>query len=118
MQKTVDTLEDLESRLEGWITDIENKISEGNSKSDTMLPPVENVSIVFSKLNDTESLLMKKMSHVESALKSEAVKLKETATVQAGTTQILLTEVSNYISYVKKHVEIEYSADPGYWIKN
>lgn len=83
-----------------------------------MLPPVENVSIVFSKLNDTESLLMKKMSHVESALKSEAVKLKETATVQAGTTQILLTEVSNYISYVKKHVEIEYSADPGYWIKN
>lgn len=95
MQKTVDTLEDLESRLEGWLTDIENKVSEVNNRPDVPSPHAENVSLIFSKLNDTELLLMDKISKAESALKTEAIKLKETATVQSGTIQALLAEVSN-----------------------
>lgn len=93
MQKTVDTLEDLESRLEGWLTDIENKVSEVNTRSDIAIPPVDNISLVFSKLNDTESLLMERISKAESVLKSETVELKETTSVQSRTTQALLGEI-------------------------
>lgn len=96
MQKTVDTLEDLESRLEGWLTDIENKVSEVNTRSDIAIPPVDNISLVFSKLNDTESLLMERISKAESVLKSETVELKETTSVQSRTTQALLGEVNNF----------------------
>ena len=95
MQKTVDTLEDLESRLEGWLTDIENKVSEVNNRPDVPSPPAENVSLIFSKLNDTELLLMERISKAESALKTEAIKLKETATVQSGTIQALLAEIQD-----------------------
>ncbi|XP_076663281.1 uncharacterized protein LOC143366259 isoform X2 [Andrena cerasifolii] len=95
MQKTVDTLEDLESRLEGWLTDIENKVSEVNNRPDVLSPLAENVSLIFSKLNDTELLLMDRISKAEAALKTEAIKLKETTTVQSGTIQALLAEIQD-----------------------
>lgn len=95
MQKTLDSLEDLESRLEGWLTDIENKVSEVNNRPDTTLPPLNNHGHIISKLNDTELVLMERISKTESFLKSEAIKLKEVTNVQSGTIQALLTEVSN-----------------------
>ncbi|XP_061936369.1 uncharacterized protein LOC108003013 isoform X2 [Apis cerana] len=95
MQKTVDSLEDLENRLEGWLTDIENKVSEINSRSDTTLPSFDNHSHIISKLNDTELILIDRISKTESLLKSEAIKLKETTNVQSGTTQALLTEIQD-----------------------
>ncbi|CAK9801492.1 hypothetical protein ANTQUA_LOCUS2860 [Anthophora quadrimaculata] len=95
MQKTVDTLEDLENRLEGWITDIETKVSEINTRADVTLPPVDNISPVVSKLSDTESALIERISKTESLLKSEAIKLKEATNVQSGTTQALLTEIQD-----------------------
>lgn len=95
MQKTVDSLEDLENRLEGWLTDIENKVSEINSRSDTTLPSFDNPSHIISKLNDTELILIDRISKTESLLKSEAIKLKETTNVQSGTTQALLTEIQD-----------------------
>lgn len=99
MQKTVDSLEDLENRLESWLTDIENKVSEINSRSDTTLPSFDNPSRIISKLNDTELVLIDRISKTESLLKSEAIKLKETTNVQSGTTQALLTEVNNILKY-------------------
>lgn len=95
MQKTVDSLEDLENRLEGWLTDIENKVSEINSRSDTTLPSFDIPSHIISKLNDTELILIDRISKTESLLKSEAIKLKETTNVQSGTTQALLTEIQD-----------------------
>ncbi|XP_006623666.1 nucleoprotein TPR isoform X1 [Apis dorsata] len=95
MQKTVDSLEDLENRLESWLTDIENKVSEINSRSDTTLPSFDNPSRIISKLNDTELVLIDRISKTESLLKSEAIKLKETTNVQSGTTQALLTEIQD-----------------------
>ncbi|XP_076661505.1 uncharacterized protein LOC143365317 isoform X2 [Halictus rubicundus] len=95
MQKTVDTLEDLESRLEGWLTDIETKVSEVNARPVATPPPVDNVSLVFSKLNNTESVLMERISKAELILKSEAMKLKDISNVQTGTTQALLTEIQD-----------------------
>lgn len=107
MQKTVDSLEDLENRLEGWLTDIENKVSEINSRSDTTLPSFDNLSRIISKLNDTELILINRISKTESLLKSEAIKLKETMNVQSGTTQALLTEVNNIFKYqFKKLIKI------------
>ncbi|CAK9811078.1 hypothetical protein ANTPLA_LOCUS6830 [Anthophora plagiata] len=95
MQKTVDTLEDLENRLEGWITDIESKVSEINTRADVTLPPVDSISPVVSKLSDTESALIERIAKTESLLKSEAIKLKEATNVQSGTTQALLTEIQD-----------------------
>ncbi|XP_060819929.1 centromere-associated protein E isoform X2 [Bombus pascuorum] len=95
MQKTVDSLEDLESRLEGWLTDIENKVSEVNNRPDTTLPPLDNHTHIISKLNNTELLLMERISKTESLLKSETIKLKEATDVQSGTTQALLTEIQD-----------------------
>ncbi|XP_050594423.1 centromere-associated protein E isoform X1 [Bombus affinis] len=95
MQKTVDSLEDLESRLEGWLTDIENKVSEVNNRPDTTLPPLDNHAHIISKLNNTELLLMERISKTELLLKSEAIKLKEATDVQSGTTQALLTEIQD-----------------------
>lgn len=99
MQKTVDSLEDLESRLEGWLTDIENKVSEVNNRPDTTLPPLDNHAHIISKLNNTELLLMERISKTESLLKSEAIKLKEATDVQSGTTQALLTEVNSMFKF-------------------
>ncbi|XP_034183451.1 uncharacterized protein LOC117605823 isoform X2 [Osmia lignaria lignaria] len=101
MQKTVDTLEDLENRLEGWFTDIENKINGANSPADTVLLPPENMSQIVSKLNDTEALLMEKMSKTESLLKSEGIKLKEVTNIQSGTIKALLTEIQDIGSRIK-----------------
>ncbi|XP_029052429.1 centromere-associated protein E isoform X2 [Osmia bicornis bicornis] len=101
MQKTVDTLEDLENRLEGWFTDIENKINGANSPADTVLLPPENMSQIVSKLNDTEALLMEKMSKTESLLKSEGIKLKEVTNIQTGTIKALLTEIQDIGSRIK-----------------
>nr|XP_012149178.1 PREDICTED: centromere-associated protein E isoform X2 [Megachile rotundata] len=101
MQKTVDALEDLESRLEGWFSDIESKISEANASPTTTSPPTENTSLIVSKLNDTESLLIDKISKTESLLKSEAIKLKEVTNVQSGTIQALLTEIQDVGSRLK-----------------
>ncbi|KAK1132155.1 hypothetical protein K0M31_016283 [Melipona bicolor] len=95
MQKTLDSLEDLESRLEGWLTDIENKVSEVNNRPDTTLPPLNNHGHIISKLNDTELVLMERISKTESFLKSEAIKLKEITNVQSGTIQALLTEIQD-----------------------
>ncbi|KOC63964.1 hypothetical protein WH47_01279 [Habropoda laboriosa] len=95
MQKTVDTLEDLENRLEGWFTDIENKVSEVNTRADVTLPPVDSISPVVSKLSDVESTLIERISKTESLLKSEAIKLKEVSNIQSGTTQALLTEIQD-----------------------
>ncbi|XP_054015103.1 cytotardin isoform X2 [Hylaeus anthracinus] len=95
MQKTVDALEDLESRLEGWLTDIENKVSEVNARSDTAVPSIGTVSPIVAQLNKTESMLMDRISKAESTFKSEAVKLKETANAQTGVTKALLTEIQD-----------------------
>lgn len=94
MQKTADGLEDLGNRLEGWLTDIENKVSGGNGRPDTMLPPFDNFNRIASRLNDTESKLMEKISRTESLVKSEANNLKDVTNAQTGTTQALLTEVN------------------------
>ncbi|XP_043252294.1 golgin subfamily A member 4 isoform X2 [Colletes gigas] len=95
MQKTVDTLENLESRLEGWLTDIESKVSEVNNQSTVTAPSVNNDSSVISKLNDTETLLIEKISKAESVFKSEATKLKETTNIQTRITEGLITKIQD-----------------------
>ncbi|XP_076753036.1 uncharacterized protein LOC143424686 isoform X1 [Xylocopa sonorina] len=94
MQKTADSLEDLENRLDGWFADVENKLSASNSQAD-ILPRFDHLAHMISKLNDTELMLMEKISKTESLLKSETSKLKEITYVQSGTAQSLLGEIQD-----------------------
>lgn len=55
MQKTMDSLEDLESRLEGWLTDIENKVAEINSRPEITPTSNDNFTDILNKLNKIEN---------------------------------------------------------------
>ncbi|XP_072766357.1 uncharacterized protein [Anoplolepis gracilipes] len=54
MQKTMDSLEELESRLEGWLTDIENKVAEIKNRPETTSNN-NNFTDILNKLNKIEN---------------------------------------------------------------
>ncbi|XP_023288663.1 centromere-associated protein E [Orussus abietinus] len=85
MQKTADALEDLEGRLEGWFTDIENKVSEVNTRSPTTPSPEptsESPPDLVAKLNDTEARIGEHIARLESGLHVVSDRLKDAADVQ------------------------------------
>lgn len=69
MQKTADSLEDLESRLEAWLTEIENKVAEVSSNQAEATPtPNNNFVDIIGKLNSTESNLIEEMTRLKENL--------------------------------------------------
>lgn len=55
MQKTMDSLEDLESRLEGWLADVENKVAEINNRPEITPVSSDNFTEILNKLNKIEN---------------------------------------------------------------
>ncbi|KAK2579555.1 hypothetical protein KPH14_010854 [Odynerus spinipes] len=93
MQKTADALEDLEGRLEGWLVDIQDKITK--AQDDRSVAHRETDSVILSKLNNTESLLIGHISDLEFTFKSEAMELKETVTDQSDKVQSMVMKVES-----------------------
>lgn len=91
MQKTTDALEDLEVKLEGWLTDIETKITKVHDMS---LNHKEINPDILSKLNNTELLLIGHITDLEYTLKSTSMELKETVTNQLDKVQSMDTKVN------------------------
>ncbi|XP_015604031.1 uncharacterized protein LOC107271934 [Cephus cinctus] len=95
MQKTTDALEDLESRLEGWLTNIENKVAEVNNRPEvTPSTAPEKVSLdVMRKLNDTEARLAGQIATLEIGIETMGTRTKDEAALQADKIQTVFTQV-------------------------
>jgi len=76
MQKAADSLEDLENRLEGWLTDIENKVAEVNNHAE-VTPPQNSLSDILGQLNSTENNLITEITRLKDDLRDNAAKMKE-----------------------------------------
>ncbi|XP_047359336.1 centromere-associated protein E isoform X5 [Vespa velutina] len=106
MQKTTDALEDLEVKLEGWLTDIETKITKVH---DISLNHREINPDILSKLNNTELLLIGHITDLEFTLKSTSMELKETVTNQLNKAQSMdmkLQDINDNLKNVKNSMEI------------
>lgn len=75
MQKTMDSLEDLESRLEGWFTDIENKVAEINNRSETTLISNNNFTDILNKLNNIENNSIEGIARLKEDLHNNGEKM-------------------------------------------
>lgn len=73
MQKTIDSLEDLEGRLENWLTDIENKVAEINSHPEATSN--NNFTIILNKLDKIENNSMEGIVRLKEALHSNVAKM-------------------------------------------
>ncbi|RLU20715.1 hypothetical protein DMN91_007328 [Ooceraea biroi] len=77
MQKTADSLEDLENRLEGWLTDIENKVAEVNSRPEATPAQDNGLTDLLGKLNSTETNLMGEIARLKDDMHNNAARMKE-----------------------------------------
>lgn len=76
MQKTMDSLEDLESRLEGWFTDIENKVAEINSRSEHQtITSNNNFTNILNKLNNIENNSIEEIARLKEDLHNNGEKM-------------------------------------------
>lgn len=78
MQKTADGLENLENRLEGWLTDIENKVAEVNGHVESTPMRDNSLFDVLGKINSTENNLIEEIARLKDDLHNNATKMKET----------------------------------------
>ncbi|XP_011875150.1 PREDICTED: centromere-associated protein E isoform X1 [Vollenhovia emeryi] len=108
MQKTVDSLEDLENRLEGWLTNIDSKIAELNNRAEVTSAPNGNLPDVLTKLSGMESNLMEEVARFREGLHNNAAKMnKESATLMEKTHTIFseMQYVSTKIGDLEKSLE-------------
>ncbi|XP_043504967.1 centromere-associated protein E [Polistes fuscatus] len=109
MQKTADALEDLEVRLEGWLTDLETKITKAQEDSNPSLNNKEINPEILSKLNNTESLIMGHITDLEYTIKSTSLELQDTMTNQSEKVQSMamkLEDINDNFKNVKNSVEV------------
>jgi len=88
MQKTTDILEDLESRLESWLADIDSKI---NSRQENA--PESNNNDVIDKLNSTESNLIDEIARLKTHLHSNTAKMDKESSALTGKAHAIFSEV-------------------------
>ena len=69
IQKTADTLEDLESRLEGWATEIENKVIEGTNKANAA--KVDRAPDILARIDASEAKIAEKLDGLEKGVGSK-----------------------------------------------
>ncbi|KAH0950863.1 hypothetical protein HN011_008744 [Eciton burchellii] len=95
MQKAADSLEDLENRLEGWLTDIENKVAEVNNHAE-VTPPQNGLSDILGQLNSTENNLIAEIARLKDDLRDNAAKMKEkVSSTLINKTHIIHSEVQD-----------------------
>lgn len=88
MQKTADTLEDLESRLEGWFADIDNKINNRQENA-----PGLNNNDILDKLNNTESNLIDEITRLKTHLHSNTAKMDKESSALMEKAHTIFSEV-------------------------
>lgn len=93
MQKTVDSLEDLESRLEGWLTNIESKVTEINSRAEATSAPDSNLPDVLNKLSGIESNLMDEVARFKEGLHNNVAKMNRESATLLEKTHTIFSEV-------------------------
>lgn len=93
MQKTVDSLEDLESRLEGWLTNIERKIVEINNRAEVTSAPNGSLPDVLSKLSGMESNLMEEVARFKEGLHNNVAKVNRESAMLMEKTHTVFSEV-------------------------
>ncbi|EGI64829.1 hypothetical protein G5I_06728 [Acromyrmex echinatior] len=94
MQKTVDSLEDLENRLEGWLTNIENKVGEINSRAEVTSAP-DSLSDVLNKLSGIESNLMGEVARFKEGLHNNIAKMNRESVTLMEKTHTIFSEVQH-----------------------
>ncbi|KAL6424934.1 hypothetical protein ACFW04_010068 [Cataglyphis niger] len=106
MQKTMDSLEDLENRLEGWFTDIENKVAEINSRSETTSN--NNFTDILNKLNNIENNSIEGIARLKEDLHNNGEKMnKELITLmeKAHTIFLEMQDVTSRIEDIENSLE-------------
>lgn len=93
MQKTADSLEDLESRLEAWLTEIENKVAEVSNRSEATPTPNDNLADILGKLNSTESNLIEEMTKLKEGLHDNTAKREKDSNALMEKTRKTFSEV-------------------------
>ena len=102
MQKTADTLEDLENRLDGWLTSIENKITEVNGHSES-----KSSSEILAKLNETQALIASQVANFESSVREMSHRMKDDANLHRDKIQHVFSEVNNFLFLITTCLEIK-----------
>lgn len=93
MQKTVDGLEDLENRLESWLTDIENKVTEANNRAEGASPTQGGFVDILGKLNKTENTLVEEIAALKEGLHDHITKKVRDLSGLMEKAQMVLSEV-------------------------
>lgn len=95
MQKTADSLEDLESRLEAWLTEIENKVAEVSNQAEAT-PTPNNLVDIIGKLNSTESNLIEEMARLKENLHDNTARKDKDSNALMEKTRRIFSEVIYY----------------------
>ncbi|KAL0109243.1 hypothetical protein PUN28_014375 [Cardiocondyla obscurior] len=103
MQKTVDNLESLENRLEGWLTNIENKVTDINNRAE-VAPTVDNLPNILNKLNSVESNLMEEVAKFKENLHSNVGKMNRESSTLMEKTHTIFSEVQ-YVAAKTRELE-------------
>lgn len=93
MQKTVDSLEDLEGRLEGWFTNIEKKVVEISNRAEATSAPDGSLPDVLNKLSGMESNLMEEVARFKEGLHNNVAKINRESAMLAEKTHTIFSEV-------------------------
>lgn len=110
MQKTADTLEDLEKRLNSWMASIENKITEVNDSSESRS---DAKTQIMAKLNESQTIMAKQFDKIDTNMKDMHHKIKNEANQLKEKLQNVATEmrdagstISNMDNSVEKMKEM------------
>lgn len=95
MQKTVDSLEDLENRLETWLTNIENKIGEINNRTEATSVPDSSLPDILNKLSGIENNLMGEVTRYKEGLHNNVAKLNRESVMLTEKTHTIFSEVQH-----------------------
>ncbi|XP_011261945.1 centromere-associated protein E isoform X2 [Camponotus floridanus] len=108
MQKTTDSLEDLESRLEGWLTDIENKVAEINSRPEITPISNDNFTDILNKLNKIENNSIEGIAKLKEDLHNNVAVMDRESTVlmeKAHTIFLQVQDVATRIGDIENSLE-------------
>ncbi|KAL6260000.1 hypothetical protein P5V15_009907 [Pogonomyrmex californicus] len=101
MQKTVDSLEDLETRLESWFTNIENKVTEINNYKVTPAPD-SNLPDVLNKLNEIENNLIVEVAKFKENLDNNIVKVDRESVALMEKTHSIFSEIQRVAARIEE----------------
>lgn len=89
MQKTTDSLENLENRLENWFTDVESKANGGRTET----VPDNRFSNIINKLNSTENNLIEEIAKLKKDLHDNTANKEKDSVGLVEKTHTIFSEV-------------------------